>query len=100
MINFLARSFASGYTFLEAPRWHQGHLCVSDFFKRRVLKLDLEGYAEVMAAVDGMPSGLGFMPDGTALVVSQMTPQIFRIRSRGMRDLHAYIRGIYAGATN
>ena len=100
MINFLARSFASGYTFLEAPRWHQGHLWVSDFFTRRVLKLDLEGNAEVMAVVDGMPSGLGFMPDGTPLVVSQMTHQIFRIRSGGKLELHADLRGISACATN
>src|SRR5436309_14071480 len=82
MVKFLARSFASGYTFLEGPRWHQGHLWVSDFFTRRVLKFDLQGNAEVMAVVDGMPSGLGFMPDGTPLVVSQMTHHIFRIRSR------------------
>src|SRR5947207_6226715 len=100
MLNFLARSFASGYTFLEAPRWHQGHLWVSDFFTRRVLKFDLEGNAEVMAAVDGMPSGLGFMPDGTPLVVSQMTHQIFRIRSGGKLELHADLRGISACVTN
>ena len=100
MVKFLARSFASGYTFLEGRRWHQGHLWVSDFFTRRVRKFDLQGNAEVMAVVDGMPSGLGFMPDGTPLVVSQMTHQIFRIRSGGKLELHADLRGISAVATN
>ena len=68
MITFIAKAFASGYTFLEAPRWHREHLWVSDFFTRRVLKFDMQGKAEVVAVVDGMPSGLGFLPDGTALV--------------------------------
>src|SRR5881409_2218373 len=100
MITFIARPFASGYTFLEAPRWHQGHLWVSDYFTRRVLKFDLAGNAVEMALVDGMPSGLGFMPDGTPLVVSQRTHQIFRIRSGGKLELHADLRGISVVATN
>ena len=100
MISFVAKSFASGYAFLEGLRWHRGHLWVPDFFSRRVLKFDMQGNAEVMAVVDGMPSGLGFLPDGTALVVSQITHQIFRIRSGGKLELHADLRGISAVATN
>src|SRR2546427_10378186 len=53
-----------------------------------------------MAAVDGMPSGLGFMPDGTPVVVLQITHQICRIRSGGTLELHADLRGISACATN
>lgn len=68
-----AEVLASGLTFLESPRWHQGRLWVSDFFSGRVLAFSADGTAETMAELPGdRPSGLGWDTAGR-LVISSMT---------------------------
>lgn len=60
-----------GLRFSEAPRWHEGRLWFSDFFRREVIALSPDGTAHVMFQLEGdSPSGLGWRPDGTLLVVS------------------------------
>jgi sugar lactone lactonase YvrE len=67
---------AEGFTLLEAPRWHDGLLWMSDFFTNRVLRFDVSGggelCAETVCVVDGQPSGLGFMPDGELRISSML----------------------------
>lgn len=70
---------ADGFGFLEGPRWHEGCLWFSDFSTRRVHRLDGSGTAETVAVVPGRPSGLGFRPDGSVLVVSMETRELLRI---------------------
>ena len=65
----MTETLMDGLTFPEAPRWHDGRLWFSDFFSHRVLALGLDGKAETMARVPECPSGLGWMPDGSLLVV-------------------------------
>jgi sugar lactone lactonase YvrE len=60
----------TGLVFGESPRWRDGRLWFSDFGANQLLTVDLEGNSEVVAAVPGMPMGLGFLPDGRLLVVS------------------------------
>ena len=60
---------AEGFFLLEAPRWHAGALWMSDIIGCKVYCVDLEGRVKIVADVPGRPSGLGFMPDGTPLVV-------------------------------
>ncbi len=69
---------ADGHAFLEGPRWHDGHLYVSDFYLRRVYRLDDDGLA-VVCAVPGQPSGLGHDPDGRLLVVSMIDRRVLRL---------------------
>lgn len=91
--------FVDGYTFLEAPRWHDGRLWVSDFFSGRVLTLGQDGTATDVVTVDGMPGGLGFLPDGTPLVISQVQRKVYRILN-GTLELHADIGHIATGMAN
>jgi len=59
-----------GLTFGEGPRWHEGKFYFSDFYSHKVFSLDMDGNSEVITEVPGQPSGLGWMPDGTMLIVS------------------------------
>jgi sugar lactone lactonase YvrE len=69
---------AEGFTFLESPRWHAGRLYVSDFYDHRVLSFDDNGMTVVCGGVAGQPSGLGFSPDGSLLVVSMADRRVLR----------------------
>jgi sugar lactone lactonase YvrE len=68
-----------GLTFPEAPRWRDGALWFSDFYSHRVLRVDLAGYVDVIAEVPERPSGLGWTPDGTLLVVSMLDRRLLRV---------------------
>ena len=59
-----------GLTFTEGPRWREGKLYFSDFFTHRVLAVDLEGHLETIVETPYQPSGLGWLPDGSMLIVS------------------------------
>jgi sugar lactone lactonase YvrE len=59
-----------GRAFLEGPRWHDGALYVSDMHGGEVLRVAEDGAAEVVARVPGSPSGLGWLPNGSMLIVS------------------------------
>src|SRR4051794_31672556 len=66
------RTVLDGMSYLECPRWHDGRLYVSDFYTQQVYRLELDGggAAEPVARVPEQPSGIGWMPDGSMLVVS------------------------------
>jgi sugar lactone lactonase YvrE len=76
-----ARTLASGFSFLECPRWRAGRLYVSDFYTGRVLAFDIDGRHERICEVSGQPSGLGFLPDGSLLVVSMIDRCVLRWRA-------------------
>jgi sugar lactone lactonase YvrE len=82
------RTVLDGMSYLECPRWHDGRLYVSDFYTQQVLAVDLDGGggaagADVIARVPGQPSGLGWMPDGSMLVVSMRDRRILRVPDGG-----------------
>jgi len=62
----------TGLSFGEAPRWHDGRLWFSDFFRHGVFSLGDEG-ERLEVAVPTQPSGLGWRADGTLLIVSMTT---------------------------
>jgi sugar lactone lactonase YvrE len=78
-----------GFSFLEGPRWHDGRLWVSDFYTHQVVAVDEKGHYEVMAEVPGQPSGLGFLPDGRALIVSQRDRRILVREDDGTLEEYA-----------
>ena len=70
------RILMDGLTFGEGPRWHDGKFYFSDFYSHKVFSLDMEGNSEVIVEVPGQPSGLGWMPDGTMLIVSMQDKKL------------------------
>ena len=72
-----------GGAFFESPRWHDGRWWFSDFF-RGVVVAD----GEEIVRVPGMPSGLGWLPDGTLLIVSMRDRRVLRLRDNVL-ELHA-----------
>ena len=78
-----------GRAFLEGPRWHDGALWVSDMHAHEVLRVTLDGRVEVVAQVDGDPSGLGWLADGTLLIVSMRDRHLLRLEADGRLDIAA-----------
>jgi sugar lactone lactonase YvrE len=72
-------TLASGLCFGEGPRWHNGQLWFSDMHDLAVKTVDLRGRVERKFEVPGQPSGLGWMPDGTLLVVSMTDRRVLRL---------------------
>lgn len=77
-----------GLGFTECPRWHDGQLYFVDMVQKRVLRLEADGTTAILATVAGTPGGLGWLPDGTLLVVSQDDGKILCVQD-GQTSLHA-----------
>lgn len=95
----MPQTLLDGLTFPEGPRWHEGRLWFSDFYNYRVMALGLDGKAEVMATVPACPSGLGWMPDGSLLVVSMNDKCLLR-QVNGRLVKHADLSAIAGGPCN
>ena len=90
----------SGYDFLEAPRWRDGRLWLSDFYKQQVIAVDMDGEVETIAHVDQQPSGLGWLPDGRLLIVSMRDRKLLRREPDGSLVVHADLSDVAAGPLN
>jgi sugar lactone lactonase YvrE len=88
-----------GYTFLEAPRWHDGRLWLSDFYTRKVIAVTPGGDVEDIASVPQQPSGLGWLPDGTLLVVSMRDRKLLRLEGGELVE-HADLSATTGGHVN
>ncbi|HZO06649.1 MAG TPA: SMP-30/gluconolactonase/LRE family protein [Solirubrobacterales bacterium] len=88
-----------GLVFPEGLRWHDGRLWLSDMYAGKVLAVDLDGAVEEIAAVPGRPSGLGFLPDGTPLVVSMEDHKLLRLEPGGAVE-HADLTSLVTGHIN
>ena len=83
-----------GLDFGEGPRWHEGRLWYSDFYQGRVYAVSTDGIRETMHHIpDDQPSGLGWLPDGTLLVVAMTARKVLRIAD-GVATVHADLSGI------
>jgi sugar lactone lactonase YvrE len=87
-------------TFYEGPRWHEGRWWVSDFYRHAVFAITPEGEEELVLTVDQQPSGLGWLPDGTLLVVSMKDRRLLRYtRARAVEEV-ADLSGLASGHLN
>jgi sugar lactone lactonase YvrE len=73
----------------ESPRWHGDRLWFSDMVTQQVGRVDLSGHGEVVTKVEAGPMGLGWLPDGTMLVVSSMDGRLLRCDADGSLSAHA-----------
>src|SRR3954452_14003704 len=90
------RTVLDGMSYLECPRWHDGRLYVSDFYTQQVYRLYLDGGGAPVpvARVPEQPSGLGWMADGSMLVVSMRDRRVLRVRDGGEPDIHAALSAL------
>jgi sugar lactone lactonase YvrE len=67
----------TGRAFLEGPRWHDGALYVSDMHGDAVLRVTEDGGVSTVVELE-QPSGLGWLPDGTMLIVEMARRCVMR----------------------
>ncbi|MEN9717762.1 MAG: hypothetical protein RIQ99_640 [Pseudomonadota bacterium] len=84
-----ASTLVEGIYFGEGPRWHDGRLWFSDFYAHRVCSVDLAGNLRTELELEGRPSGLGWMPDGSLLIVRMELRQVWRRWPDGRFECHA-----------
>ena len=94
------RVLAEGIYFGEGPRWHQDRLWFSDFYAHRVCSVDLAGELRTELEFEGQSSGLGWLPDGSLLVVRMELRQVWRRWPDGRFALHADLTGHSAHLCN
>lgn len=74
------RVVLSGLAFPEGPRWHDGRFWFSDIVGEKVHALDEDGTIVHTVEVPGEPSGLGWLPDGSLLVVVRSVLELQRLQ--------------------
>src|SRR4051812_30144114 len=86
-----------GGAYFEGLRWHDGRWWVSDFYRNAVYAIAPDGRAEEAVHLgDAEPSGLGWLPDGSLLIVSKKDHRIMRQAPGGALEVHAEL-GEYCG---
>ena len=88
------RMLCDGIYFGEGPRWHEGRLWFSDFYAHAVKSTSLAGDLRTEIELDDRPSGLGWAPDGSMLIVSMTRRQLLRRETDGKIAVHADLGGI------
>jgi sugar lactone lactonase YvrE len=79
----------TGGAFFECPRWRDDRWWVSDFYRHTVSTVTTDGAEEVVVRVEQQPSGLGWLPDGSLLVVSMKDQLVLRRDLAGTVSIHA-----------
>jgi sugar lactone lactonase YvrE len=75
-------------SFPESPRWHDGALWFSDIHAHRAYRI-IDGKPRVAAEIGDRASGLGFLPDGSLLVVSMLDRRLIAVGRDGRQHVHA-----------
>jgi sugar lactone lactonase YvrE len=89
-----------GLSFTESPRWRDGRLYVSERYARGVLAVSVDGSVETVARTEGLPCGLGFLPDGRLLIISMLDRKILRREHDGTLVEHANLSALAPGPVN
>ncbi|MGH3164596.1 MAG: SMP-30/gluconolactonase/LRE family protein, partial [Trebonia sp.] len=94
-------TIASGFHFLEAPRWRDDRIWFSDFYGHRVHSAREDGEdLRTEAVVEQQPAGLGWLPDGRLLVVSMLDRKVLRREQDGTMVTHADLGAHATGHAN
>jgi sugar lactone lactonase YvrE len=70
---------ATGLAFPEGPRWHDNRLWFTDQHAKRIYTMQPSGALQTVAHTADLPGGLGWLPDGTLLVVYMTQRRIMRL---------------------
>ena len=79
-------TLADGLMFPEAPRWFEGQLWFTDQHARRVMRMQSDGHLNEVLQTPDLPGGLGWLPDGTTLVVLMTERRVCRIVGDRLED--------------
>jgi sugar lactone lactonase YvrE len=90
----------TGIDFGEGPRWHDGKLWFSDFYRHGVFTLDAEGTETRVVTIENQPSGLGWMPDGMLLISSMIDQKVMALSPEGELREHADLSGVVKDKCN
>lgn len=93
-------TLTAGGAFFEGPRWHDGRWWVSDLYRKGIYTYTREGVEEQIVALEDQPSGLGFMPDGSLLFVTQEDQLLYRHKRDGSTAVHADLSGVCVSHLN
>jgi len=77
---------ADGFMFLEAPKWRDGQLWLSDVFDHKVHSLTADGERSTCLEVPNRPSGLNFLSDGSLIIVSAKDRRLLRYRGTTLTE--------------
>lgn len=101
MTSDLVETVATGFSFLESPRWHDGELFASDFYRREVYAFNPDsGTPRVVASVPRQPSGLGWDPQGRLLVVSMEDAALLRLEGDHMETVATFTQFVHGCAND
>jgi sugar lactone lactonase YvrE len=89
-----------GGHYFEGPRWHDGRWYVSDFYDHAVYAVGEDGRSEEVMRVEQQPSGMGWLPDGSLLVVSMRDHTLLRRSPDGSVTVHAEVGEHCGGLLN
>lgn len=67
-----------GLSFTECPRWHQNRLWFVDMHLHQICSVEVDGSDMQVIDVPDSPGGIGWLPDGTLLVVQMNDRTVLR----------------------
>ena len=92
-------SILDGLAFGEGPRWRDGLLWFSDFYRHEVVTVSPGGDREHRVEVPEQPSGLGWLPDGDLLIVSMLDRRLLRWNGEELTE-HADLSDLVSAPCN
>ncbi len=94
------KELVGGLLFPESPRWHDGKFYFSDMHAHRVMTVDMEGKTEVVVELDNdRPSGLGWLDDGSMLIVAMYGKKLLRFDGKSL-SVHADLSSLTGSFNN
>lgn len=103
-----ARRLATGFSWTECPRWHDGRFYFSDMYNARIVTVDIDGNAETFVDLserEGLDDqqvvtvGTGFLPDGR-LLINSMFERVVLAYDGTATTVYADLRELAAGPIN
>lgn len=89
-----------GGGFFEGPRWHDGRWWISDFQRCGLFTVTPEGKEDLVVTVPEQSSGIGWLPDGSLLIVSMKDHRILRRTADGQLEEYADLSPFGQGHLN
>lgn len=74
--------------YFEGPRWHDGKLWFVDSLAMKLLRVSLDGGCETVCTIPGIAGGIGFLPNGDAVITSMFDRKLLTFANGKISTLH------------